>query len=361
MRIEQVQIQQFRQIEEAGVSLSPNWNLIYGSNAQGKTSFLEALYYLSFAKSFKTSREQHMITFDHDYVRVAGTVQKSSESTDLVIYCDKKQKKLQVNGHNISRLSDYIGHIQMILFSPDESSLIKGAPKERRKFIDRLFSQIDPEYLLIWQDYMRIVKDKNAVLKQYEITPDKTLLMTYQQTFYKHALALYKKRLQFMEQFIPMIKEKFSQVFQNHEVVSMKYISRCPLKDVDMKEMAVCGEKYLAKEIATGSCCWGPHQDDIIFYLDHKDAKFFASQGQIKSLILAIKLASIDLLKVSTGELPVFLIDDISSEWDEYRLECFFQSMPQMQVVMTSTQYQSYPFDSGKVMTMQSGQMVDEE
>lgn len=356
MNILSLQVENFRIISRLSMELLPGWNIIYGNNAQGKSTLLESLYFLAFGKSFKNARDEHLIRFKSSYIKVQGIVSSVHGKYSLELLANKKGKLCKYNDNRVERLNDYIGRLKIVLYSPDEISIIRGNPASRRQFIDALFSQLDGNYLEAWQKYRHAVDEKNRVLKEFRENRDDHLISVYQEEFYERLIQLYTLRLQYVEEFLPMITAQYYALFGDREKISYKYQYKAGSEPFDPCNIRETGRHYLEKEKEHGITLWGPHLDDIVLYLNNKPVRFYASQGQMKSLLLSMKMASIEYIQQKTGHLPVFLIDDFSSELDSERLNTFLKSLPeQMQIIFTATHIPDTVREKGRVFHIEQG------
>ncbi len=361
MKIESLQIENFRIISQASLELSPAWNIVYGKNAQGKSSLLESLYYLAFAKSFKNARDEQLIRFKKSYLKIKGTVFSSDSKLQLEILANNKGKLCKYNGNRVDRITDYIGRLKVVLYSPDEISIVQGTPSSRRQFIDALFSQLDENYLEAWQKYRHSVDEKNRVLKEFREHDDHHLVSVYQEEFYQSLIRLYALRLPYIEEFLPLISRQYEALFGTKEKISYRYVLKGLSESFDPGNVRDIGSRFLEKEKEQGVTLWGPHLDDILFYLNEKPVRFYGSQGQLKALVLAMKMACIEYIQHKTGHLPLFLIDDFSSELDSERLGSFLSALPHdMQVVLTTTGMNDTLREKGRIFLVKDGNFIQE-
>ncbi len=356
MKIESFQAENFRIIQQATLDLSPGWNVIWGKNAQGKSALLESIYYLAFGKSFKNARDEQLIRFGASYLKSQGNIQSLEGDFLLEILANKKGKIYKYNQNRFERLNDYIGRLKIVIYSPDEISVVSGPPSSRRQFVDALFSQLDEEYLLAWQKYRHAVGEKNRVLKEFHEHGDNHLVSVYQEEFYERLIQLYNLRLQYVEEFFPLVKEQYAALFGSEEQIDYTYLFKGFSEFFQPGKVRDIGIRYLEREKEQGVSLWGPHLDDILFVLNEAPVRHYASQGQLKSLVLALKMASVAYIYQKTQKLPVLLIDDFSSELDADRLQAFLHALPEeMQVIFTTIKLDEYLRERGRVFRIEKG------
>ena len=291
MWLEKIDIQHFRNYTEASVSFSPHLNIFLGRNAQGKTNILEAIYFLALTRSHRTRSDKELIQFQQNTLKLNGIVHRHSGKLPLEISLSNKGRITKVNHLKQAKLSDYIGHMTVILFAPENLQLVKGSPSLRRKFIDIDLGQIKPVYLSDLSSYNHVLKQHHSNLSnQIE-----RLKISYESN-----IPLENNNV-IRESFLTTLK-------QNHK------------RDIFKKNTGV-----------------GPHRDDLTFYINDMNASF-GSQGQQRSLILSLKMAEIALIKKVTGEFPILLLDDVMSELDNHRQLKLLESIgEEVQTFMTTT------------------------
>lgn len=342
MYIEKAEIKNFRNYSGEIVELSPSVNVFCGENAQGKTNFIEALYVAAMGKSFKTVPEQNLIKFGEKSAQInveffGYNNSKSSLSAEI-----GTRKILKYNGLVCDKRSEYIGNLNVILFTPQEISVVRGAPSERRRFIDSCCGLLDKKYVFSLYNYTKIIENKNRLLKSIQQNPAlEATLFVWNEKLCEYGAQIIKKRFEIIEK----LKEKSSEFYTNlsggREVLNFAYISCGGEKDTDEKQifenLLNQIEQKKDEEIKEGCCLVGPHRDDIYFYIDKKKVKEFGSQGQQRSVVLALKLAQMQLFYEKLGEYPVLLLDDVKSELDLSRRSFLYEQIKDKQVIITCT------------------------
>jgi len=317
--IKDISLKNFRNYKECQVSFDPFMNIFIGKNAQGKTNLLEAIYLLSLSKSFKTNILTEMIYFDNDFSKLSAYVESSSKNILLEIVISKLGKKAMINSSEISKSSDYVGYLNVVLFVPEDLMLIKGSPKNRRSFMDIDISKISPIYLFNLNKYKKLLKERNQYLKilhdKHQKEDDYLEVLSEQMS--KLSVDLIKRRIEFIDLLNDITKKIYHYISLDEEKLFLTYKSSFKKYDYDY-----ILEKYrenYSKDILYSKTNVGIHKDDIRIDLDEQNASVYASQGQQRSIVLAIKIALLELIKKEIGEYPILLLDDVLSELDDSR------------------------------------------
>ncbi|MBO1004176.1 DNA replication/repair protein RecF [Pseudogracilibacillus auburnensis] len=327
MFIKQLQLKNYRNYEQLDISFDNKVNVIIGENAQGKTNLLEAIYLLAFTKSYRTANDRELILWDKDFAKITGMISKNNDQQiPLELIFHKTGKKAKLNRLEQKRLSEYIGALNVVMFAPEDLSLVKGSPQVRRRFIDMELGQIEPIYIYHLGQYQKILKQRNHLLKQlqHQKQQDITFLHVLTDQLVKHAAIIVKKRFDFLKLLRKWAIPIHLQISRELEQLDIVYTSTIEvLEDDDEGKLE---NKYYAafseveaNEIRRGSTLVGPHRDDLIFYINHKDVKLYGSQGQQRTTALSLKLAEIDLIYEQIKEYPILLLDDVLSELDDFR------------------------------------------
>lgn len=319
MLIRDISLKNFRNYKECKISFDPFMNIFIGKNAQGKTNILEAIYLLSLSKSFKTHILEEMILFDSDFSKLTTHVETKRKNITLEIILSKLGKKAMINSNEISKSSDYVGYLNVVLFVPEDLMLIKGSPKLRRKFIDIELSKISPIYLFNLNKYKKLLKERNQYLKLLHDSHKKEdlYLEVLSEQLAKLQVDLIKKRIEFIELLNDITKKMYGYISLNQEDLDIRYKSS--YKDISYDFILEKYKKNYSRDIHYSNTVDGIHKDDIEIYLDDKNANLYASQGQQRSIVLAIKIALLELVKKEIGEYPILLLDDVLSELDDVR------------------------------------------
>ncbi|MFC0300157.1 DNA replication/repair protein RecF [Virgibacillus soli] len=326
MLIEKLNLKYYRNYDELTISFSDKVNVFIGENAQGKTNLMEAIYLLAFTKSHRTTKEKELIKWDKEFAKVSGRVRKRNQTIPLDIIISSKGKKAKLNHLEQRRLSDYIGVLNVVMFAPEDLSLVKGSPQNRRKFIDMELGQIQPKYVYHLGQYQKILKQRNYLLKQMQRkqTKDVTMLHILTEQLVSHAGEILERRFRFLDLLRSWAAPIHYGISRKLEQLEIKYSASIEvLEDANREKIEhIYMEKFREiedKEIERGNTLVGPHRDDLIFYVNGMDVQTYGSQGQQRTTALSIKLAEIELIRNEIGEYPILLLDDVLSELDDYR------------------------------------------
>lgn len=326
MYLEELQLRNFRNYDEHSITFDNKVNVIIGENAQGKTNLMEAIYVLAFTKSHRTSKEKELIQWEKDFAKIEGRVTRRNQSVPLEIVISKKGKKAKLNRLEQKRLSDYIGAINVVMFAPEDLTLVKGPPHTRRRFIDMELGQIQPAYIYHLSKYQKVLKQRNQMLKQirYQETSDHMMLDVLTDQLIEHAAILLEKRFLFIDLLKGWAAPIHYGISHEQEKLAIEYDNTIEVSEDANKETleTVYRNKFheiREKEIERGTTLIGPHRDDLIFYVNGKDVQTYGSQGQQRTTALSVKLAEIELIYKEVGEYPILLLDDVLSELDDSR------------------------------------------
>ncbi|MBO1198245.1 DNA replication/repair protein RecF [Staphylococcus simiae] len=327
MKLNTLQLENYRNYEEVTLNCHPDVNILIGENAQGKTNLLESIYTLALAKSHRTSNDKELIRFDAEYAKIEGELSYRHGKMPLTMFITKKGKQVKVNHLEQSRLTQYIGHLNVVLFAPEDLNIVKGSPQIRRRFIDMELGQISAVYLNDLTQYQRILKQKNNYLKQLQMgqKTDLTMLEVLNQQFAEYALKVTTKRAHFIKELETLAKPIHAGITNNKEILSLNYLPSLKLSNeteddnVLLEEVMTILSDNMQREKERGMSLFGPHRDDLGFSVNGMDAQTYGSQGQQRTTALSIKLAEIELMNIEVGEYPILLLDDVLSELDDSR------------------------------------------
>ncbi|NCD40647.1 MAG: DNA replication/repair protein RecF [Bacteroidia bacterium] len=319
MYIKKVHLVNFKNYPEAELAFSPKINCFTGSNGAGKTNILDAIYYLSYCKSYFNATDQQNIRHDQDFFAVHGSFSSEGNPDDRVscMLSRGQKKQFSLNKKEYQRLADHIGKFPLVMISPYDQDLINNGSEVRRKYFDSVISQFDSVYLDTLINYNRALFQRNTLLKKYAETGTFNVeaLEIWDEQLVEHAGLLFESRCAFANAFIPMLQHFYTLVSKGRETVSVEYLShlhsRGPrelLFDSVMKDRML---KYTTT---------GIHKDDYSFLLDGHPVKRFGSQGQQKSFYIATKLAQFEYTRIQKGYKPILLLDDIFDKLDDGRV-----------------------------------------
>lgn len=343
MFLKTIKMNNFRNYEKLEVEFNPYINIIYGNNAQGKTNLLESIYYLALSKSYSSFIDLNIIKNEETYLYVKGIINEKNNDTIYEIGLDQNKKKLKIDNNQIKKVSDYISKINIIIFFPEDLNLIKGSPKERRRFLNSELSQLNSNYVDILTDYNRLLKMRNNYLKNYK---DKTnfnenYLEILTEYLINKACDIYISR----KKFIDRINEYSNKIFK--DIIKMEgyeiiYEPNIRIDNYEKENVRQILKKEYKKsidiEMKIGSTIIGPHKDEIKFYLNKEDLKSIGSQGQQRVAILALKLAELKVFEKYNKKKPILLLDDVFSELDKRKRNSLIKYLKNKnQVIITTT------------------------
>jgi len=372
MHLETIEMKNFRNYESAELSFSPSINVLIGENAQGKTNLIESIYFLAMARSHRTAKDRELIRWESDFSKVKGHLQKKSHSVPLEIVLSSRGKNAKLNHLEQKKLSDYIGQLNVILFAPEDLSLVQGSPSVRRKFINMELGQMNKIYLYHLTQYQQILKQRNKFLKQakYEPDYDKVYLEVLTEQLAAEGAEVLYHRFAFVKQLTTWAKQVQADISNEKEQLTIHYKTTSSAEDdMDVEEIfAILQEDYdstLTREIERGTTTLGPHRDDLIFYVNDKNIQTYGSQGQQRTTALSLRLAEIELMYETTGEYPVLLLDDVLSELDASRQTHLLNSIQnKVQTFITTTSLdgvQMELLDDPLIFSVTNGLITEDE
>jgi len=363
MILKNIELHNFRSYACEGLELSGETNVFYGENAEGKTNLLEAVYYLSCAKSFRSAVDRELIKHGESFSKIGGLLVTERYTTKLEAELfSEERKKLYANGVKLASATELAGRLKVVLFSPDDLKLVKDGAASRRRFMDAAFSQLRPAYLEALMRYNRVKDHKLRILREGEKNP--AMLQTlevFNEQLAEFGASLISYRARFMKTLsrraseihydISGKKEKLSAVYKTVSSIPDPFLSHEDLKN------ALTGHLVLRRpaELASGSCLVGPHKDDISLSIDGLEARSFASQGQARTAALSLKLAERELFLEDGGEYPVLLLDDVLSELDEKRRDYVLNKISPGQVLITLCSRNDIKTFGGKLFEIKGG------
>ena len=324
MKLQELHILNYKNIREAGLNFSDKLNCFVGLNGQGKTNILDAIYYLSFTKSAYNAIDSQNIHHDEDMAMIQGKYEGEE-----VISCGIKRgvkKQFRRGKKDYKRLLDHIGLIPLVMVSPQDSELVVDGSDERRKFMDGVISQYSKAYLEHLTQYNVLLKQRNALLKQYADTPVEalptTLFEVLEQQLVMHAMPIYQERVRFIEQFVPYFQQVYSAISGDKEQVALEYVSQLHERDL---EQALTRTR--TRDLILGWTSQGIHKDELEMRLGEYPLKRVGSQGQQKTFLLAMKLGQALYLSDQQvlNQQPILLLDDIFDKLDSERVERIIQ------------------------------------
>lgn len=338
MIIERLELKHFRNYESLDLDLSHGTNILFGNNAQGKTNILESLYVACTTKSHKKSKDREMIRFGSDEAHICLHLKKNDVPYKIDMHLRKSKKKsIAINGLPLHRASELMGIANVVFFSPEDLNIIKNGPAERRRFIDMELCQLDRMYLSDLTNYNKCLSQKNSLLK--DIISDRrrsaSLIDTldiWDEQLLNYGSRVIRRREKFLKELNEIIHIEHKRLTGNAGDFQI-----CYEPDTTAEDYAERLKHFREKELRYGTASVGPQRDDINFLLDGVDIRKFGSQGQQRTVSLALKLSEIELVKREIHEAPVLLLDDVLSELDSNRQRYLLDSIGEIQTVITCT------------------------
>ncbi len=319
MHLKKIALFNYKNFSEASFEFDTKINCFVGKNGVGKTNVLDAIYHLSYGKSYFNPLAVQNIKHDEEFFVIDGEFEKNERNEQIVCSLKKSQKKiLKRNSKQYDKFSDHIGFIPLVIISPADSDLIVEGSETRRKFLDSVISQLDSNYLQQLIHYQKIISQRNALLKYFALNQvfETDTLYIYNEQLDGLGQAIFEKRRQFIDEFIPIFNKHHQAITGTEEAVQLVYISH-----LHEKKLLQLLQENINKDRALHYTSVGVHRDDLSFEIDNYPIKKFGSQGQQKSFLIALKLAQFEFVKKQSGEIPILLFDDIFDKLDETRVE----------------------------------------
>ena len=354
MILKQLSVKNFRNYSDTNLSLSPGINIFYGNNAQGKTNLLESIYYLSFTKSHRSFIDNNLIKNGEKFLKITGIMKDNNIfDTKLEIFLNNEKKQIFIDDNLYKKVSEYISKLNIIIFYPEDLDIIKGSPNIRRRYINSEISQFDENYLVVLNNFRKVQKLRNDYLKKINsfYDYDNQYLSIINDYFIKQAILIYRLRYKFinkLNEIVPSIFFDLTKLNGFH----IKYINNFNIENFD-------------SEVKIKSSMFGPHKDDIEFYLDNLNLKNYGSQGQQRLAILSIKLASVEILKQIKNDTPILLLDDVFSELDDEKKNHLLKYIDNnIQTIITTTDLKSIDNSikkKSKLFEIENGNIICEK
>ncbi len=343
MYVESIKLINFRNYINLDINLNKKLNIFLGPNAQGKTNLLESIYISSGGKSYRTSRDRELINMDKDVGYIGLKVIKDEYVKYIEVKFEKdKNKRVRVNKIEIDKLSELVGQINVVIFSPEDLNLIKGGPSERRTFLDNEISQIKPRYKYNLNKYNKILFQRNNLLKRIRYNKnDLKMIDLWDTQLIDTGVDIIISRTQFIEKISLISRDIHKEITTSGEELSVEYSPSFRVENLNKETLGENFKKYLndnlTKDIERGTTSVGPHKDDIEILINNMSCRIYGSQGQQRTSALSLKLAEVDLIKEETGVYPILLLDDVLSELDINRRKSLVRTFKNVQTIITST------------------------
>lgn len=343
MYVESIKLINFRNYLNLDIELNKKLNIFLGPNAQGKTNLLESIYISSIGKSYRTSRDRELININKDAGYIGIKVIKNEFEKYIEVKFERdRNKRVRINKIETDKLSDLIGQINVVIFSPEDLNLVKGGPSERRTFLDEEISQIKPRYKYSLNQYNKILFQRNNFLKQIKYNnKDLNMIDVWNTQLTDAGVDVILNRREFINKLSVISKDIHTKLTEDKEELTIEYLPSFYIGKLDKEHIKEKFKKHLEndlnKDIEKGTTSLGPHKDDIDILINNMSSRIYGSQGQQRTSALSLKLAEVDLIKQEIGEYPILLLDDVLSELDIDRRKSIIKTFKNVQTIITST------------------------
>ena len=333
MIVKNIKLTNFRNYDNLDLSLNSGINIFYGNNAQGKTNIIEAIFLSAIGKSFRTNKDSELIKFNENCAAVNISYKNSDREGNIEVNISDK-KKVKVNGIPVKRLSEILGKVYVVLFTPDDINILKGSPSNRRKFLNIMISQLRPLYMFALSEYIQTMNQRNSYLKQIKFeNKSEEMLDIWDMKLAELGTKIYFYRKEFIEKISNKLQDIHSKITNNNEEIIIKYNFECKDKEEYYQNL----KKYRKSDIQKGSTNYGIHRDDFSIAINNNLISSYGSQGQHRTAILSLKIAELQIIYDEVGEYPILLLDDFMSELDSERRINLLDNMNNNQVIITCT------------------------
>ena len=368
MRVDRLVAEQFRNIEQLRLEPHPGANVIFGDNAQGKTNLLEAIWLFCGAKSFRGAKEKELVRLGQDMAHLNMTFHAEGRTQTADLAFGPEKKKVRINEVEQPNRSSLSGRFCAVLFSPDQLSMVKQGPEGRRRFLDASLCQIFPKYQKVLESYERILRQRSFLLRDCAAHP--VLLDTldaWDNHLIRYGAYIVSARVRYTARLEEAAKEFYSGISSGKEAFTLSYQSALaeessPDRELCAKALQKAVADSRSEDLRVGATTVGPHRDDLSIQIGGLGARSFASQGQQRSCVIALKLAECELIAQAVGEPPVILLDDVMSELDESRRSYLLNHLSGRQVFITCCDTGSFEgLKDGKTFQISGGALVRAE
>lgn len=355
MLITNLKLQNFRNYNELNINFNKGINIIYGDNAQGKTNILESIFLASLGKSFRTNKDNELIRFNEDFAKVEVEFLKSDRDGKVKIDLSEK-KNIYLNGVKIKKLSELLGNIHIVIFTPDDINILKDGPSQRRRFLDIFIGQLRPNYIYCLNMYLKALEQRNNYLKQIKFeNKSEEFLDIWDEKIAEYAEKVFKYRFEYINKIKEKIKNVHNIITENNEEINIEYISDFTNKEEFLKKI----KNNRKLDIIKGYSTKGIHRDDFNIYINNNLVNIYGSQGQHRTAILSLKMSELQVVKDDIGENPILLLDDFMSELDEKRRMNFLKNIQDTQVIITCTEKINVENLNFNIYNVQSGKIIN--
>ncbi len=359
MIIKSLELADFRNYDSLHIDFSKGTNILYGDNAQGKTNILEAIFLSATTKSHKGSKDKDIINFEKEEAHIRTFLEKEEDEIRVDMHLRKnKTKGIAIDGQKIKKASELLGLLNVVFFSPEDLSIIKNGPSERRRFVDMELCQLDSFYIYNLNHYNKIVNQRNKLLKDMYFNPSlRDTLNIWDSQLISFGSKIIERRKLFVEQLNEIIFGIHKKLSGDKEELIIKYEP-----DVLIEDYERLLSSSQEKDVKLKQTTVGPHRDDFSFMVGNIDIRRFGSQGQQRTAALSLKLSEIELVKKLTKDNPVLLLDDVLSELDSNRQNYLLSTIGDIQTIITCTgldEFVNNRFEIDKVFKIENGSIVE--
>ena len=334
MKIKSIELENYRNYDSALIEFDDNTNIFFGDNAQGKTNILEAVFMAGTTKSHKGSRDSEIVMFGNQdaYIRAVFSKNDVDYKVNMQLRSSRR-KSVSINGEALKKTTQLFGLINIVFFSPEDLSIIKSGPSERRRFMDLELCQLDKAYLYNLTNYNKIVNQRNKLLKSMDKKYDiRDTIDVWDEQLVFYGTEIIKRRRAFIEELNPVIDDIHKKLTGKNDI--LKVIYDCDSNEEDYSQRISYSKE---KDLKYKTTSVGPHRDDLKFAINDVDCRRFGSQGQQRTVALSLKLSEIELVKKSVNDTPILLLDDVLSELDSNRQNYLLSSIKEIQTLITCT------------------------
>lgn len=334
MKIKNLEMTNFRNYINQKIDFIDGINLFVGNNAQGKTNIIEAIYVMAIGKSYRTIKDSEVINFNDNFCNINMEYVKDGIDNKIIYSINNMNRKIiNKNGVKVTKLSDHVGEIPIVIFSPDSLDIVKGAPAKRREFINLVASQISKSYIIAHQEYMKCLKLKNNALKKDFIDKEYIKILNEKMSEYIEKIVAFRKTV--IEKILEKAKNIEHNITYGKEEINLVY--ETDFLNLNKDEINNILNKYMDIEIMKKSSLKGIQRDDIIIFINGVEVAKYGSQGQNRTALLALKLADFEVLRDIKKQDPILLLDDIMSELDSERISFLLKYIENYQSIITTT------------------------
>ncbi len=354
MIIKNIKLKDFRNYNDLDLNLDSGINILYGNNAQGKTNIIEAIFLSAIGKSFRTNKDSELINLNKEKAIINVKYEASDRDGSINIEISDK-KRVKINEIPLKKLSEILGKIYVVLFTPDDINILKGSPSNRRKFLNIMISQLRPLYMFALSEYTQTMNQRNTYLKQIKLeNRPEDLLDIWDMKLSELGMKIFLYRKEFIEKISEKIQAVHSKITNNNEKIEIIYNFNCSGKKEYLENL----RKNRRIDIIKGSTTYGIHKDDFNININNNLISAYGSQGQHRTAILSLKISELQIIYDEVGEYPILLLDDFMSELDNQRRTNLLENINNNQVIITCTEKNFFEGVKSKLYNVQNGKII---